>query len=46
MSVLTQLDYWSFIVELCDFDVLVEMEEHENRKVLKSKDIRIMNPRT
>lgn len=35
IPVLTQLDYWTFLVEMLDINQLIELERHESREVLK-----------
>lgn len=35
VPVLTQLDYWSFLVELLDIQTLAEIERHESRQSLQ-----------
>lgn len=36
LPVLTQLDYWTFLVELVQPHLLHELERHENRLIIKS----------
>ena len=35
IPVLTQLDYWTFLVELLDIEALMKIENHESRAILK-----------
>jgi len=35
IPVLTQLDYWTFLVELLDIEALMKIENHESKAILK-----------
>jgi hypothetical protein len=35
IPVLTQLDYWTFLVELLDIESLAKIEKHESREIMK-----------
>lgn len=35
IPVLTQLDYWTFLVEMLDIEALVQAEQQESREILR-----------
>lgn len=49
LPVLTQLDYWTFLVDFIDIDILKSFDDYENRlilKELKERTLKVKNNNT